>query len=70
MKRLQIVYLDFDDIKNPLLNAGQARATAEVGKRLALKGHKVTSVCSRYPGAKDRIENGIKYTHIGLGSIN
>ncbi len=69
-KKLTIVFLDFDDIKNPLLGAGQARATLEVGKRLIKKGHKVTVISSRYPGYKDRTENGITYKHIGLGSGN
>jgi len=65
---MRIIYLDFDDIRNPLLNAGQARATYEVGRRLVERGHGVTSICSRYPGYKDRIEAGIVYKHIGLGS--
>lgn len=69
-KKLHITFLDFDDIKNPLLNAGQARATLEVGKRLVEKGHTITVICSRYPGYKDRTENGIEYKHIGLGSKN
>lgn len=66
--KLKIAYLDFDNLKNPLLGAGQARATYEVAKRLVKKGHKVEVFCSKYPGYKDRIEDGIKYTHIGLSS--
>ena len=69
-KKLSIVFLDFDDIKNPLLGAGQAKGTLEVGKRLVEKGHRVTVLCSRYPGYRNRIENGIKYQHIGLGTSN
>ena len=70
MKKLSIVFLDFDDIKNPLLGAGQAKATLEVGKRLVKKGHKVLVICSKYPGYKDRTENGIGYKHIGIGTRN
>jgi glycogen synthase len=69
-KKLSIVFLDFDDIKNPLLGAGQAKATLEVGKRLAEKGHKVIVLCSKYPGYQDRTENGITYQHIGIGTKN
>ncbi len=69
-KSLQIVFLDFDDIKNPLLNAGQARSSYEIAKRLVKKGHSVTIISSRFPGSKDRIEEGITYKHIGLGSNN
>lgn len=68
MGKITIAFLDFDDIRNPLLGAGQAHATMEVGKRLVAKGHRVTVFCSRYPGSKDRIEDGIEYRHIGLGT--
>ena len=70
MKKMNITILDFDDIKNPLLGAGQAKATLEVGSRLAAKGHKVTVLCSKYPGYKDRKESGITYRHIGFSSSN
>ncbi len=70
MKKLKIAYLDFDDIRNPLLGAGQAVATLEVGKRLVKKGHKLEVFCSKYPGYKDRYENGIKYTHLGIATRN
>lgn len=68
--KLNIVFLDFDDIKNPLLSAGQARATLEVGKRLVEMGHKITVLSSRFPGYKDRKGNGLYYKHIGLGTGN
>lgn len=70
MKKLKIVILDLDDIKNPLLNAGQARATYEVGKRLIGRGHEVSVISSRFPGSKNRIQDGIRYSHIGLGTKN
>ncbi len=65
-----IVFLDFDDTKNPLLNAGQAKATYEVGKRLATMGYRVSVISSRYPGFQDRIEDNIYYHHIGAYSHN
>lgn len=68
VKKLKIAYLDFDDVRNPLLGGGQAVATRAVGSRLAKKGHKVISICSKYPGYRDRTEDGIKYIHIGIGS--
>lgn len=69
-KQLRVVFLDFDDIQNPLLAGGQARATYEISKRLVKAGHKVTIICSRFPGYKDRVQDGIRYRHIGLGSNN
>lgn len=68
--KLNIVFLDFDDIQNPLLGAGQAKATLEVGKLLAQRGHRITVISSKFPNCKDRIENGLEYRHIGLGSKN
>lgn len=67
-KKLHIVFLDFDDIKNPLLASGQAKATYEVGRRLVKRGNKVNVITSRYPNCKDCIERGIEYKHVGLGS--
>src|SRR3989344_2643749 len=64
----RLLLLDFDDIRNPLLGAGQARATVEVGQRLAKMGYRITILSNRYPGSKDRTEFGMNYTHIGLGS--
>lgn len=63
---LHIVFLDFDDLKNPLLSGGQARATYEVSKRLVQSGHRVTIVCSKFPGYADGYTDGIYYKHIGL----
>ena len=50
-KKLHIAFLDFDDLRNPLLSGGQARATYEVAYRLVKLGHKVTIICGRYPGS-------------------
>lgn len=69
-KTYHIVILDFDDINNPLLGGGQARATVEVGKRLAEMGHRITVITSTYPGCHDRYEQGMHYKHIGLGTNN
>ncbi|HUD19858.1 MAG TPA: glycosyltransferase family 4 protein [Patescibacteria group bacterium] len=67
---MNITYFDLDDVANPLLGAGQARATYEVASRLAARGHNVTVVASNYPGARDRVEAGIHYTHIGPATGN
>ena len=68
--KLHIAFLDFDDIQNPILNGGQARATFEVARRLVKLGHQVTIICSRFPGSRDQIYEGINYRHIGLGTPN
>ena len=65
---MNIAIIDFDDIKNPLLGAGQAHATFSVGKELLKLGHTLTVYCNRYPGYWDRTEHGIKYVHIGANT--
>lgn len=49
--KTKIVYLDFDDTKNPLLGGGQATATREVGERLAQMGMVFINLLSKpfYP---------------------
>lgn len=69
-RKLDIVFLDFDDIRNPLLGAGQAIATYNVGRVLAQKGHRIRVISSKYPGYEDRIQEGIEYTHIGISTPN
>lgn len=70
MRKAQILFLDFDDTKNPLLAGGQAYATYEIAKRLAKKGYGVKVISSKFPGFKDRVESGIHYEHVGLVTKN
>lgn len=65
---MKIAIVDMDSLKNPFWGAGQARATREVGKRLASK-NSVTVYTSKYPGYKDYFEDGISYKHVGF-SVN
>jgi len=66
---MNIAIIDMDNLKNPFWAAGQATATREVGKRLAKK-HDVTVYCSKYPKYKDYMEDGVKYVHVGINSMN
>lgn len=69
-QKLNITILDFDDIRNPLLGAGQSKVTYEVGSRFVKEGHSVVVISSKYPGCKNRIDNGITYKHIGICTQN
>lgn len=68
--KLHIVFVDFDDIKNPLLAGGQAVATFAVARRLVKRGNRVTVISSRFPKSKDGYNQGVFYKHIGLGAEN
>jgi glycogen(starch) synthase len=65
-----IIFLDLDDIKNPLLGAGQSVVTMELGRRLANLNYSVIVISSKYPGYRNRFENGIEYRHIGINTGN
>lgn len=68
--RYSIIIVDIDDVQNPFLGAGQAHATSNVGRELVALGHSVEVLCTAFPGCKDRVEHGIKYTHIGVSTKN
>lgn len=70
MNKLKVVFLDFDDIRNPLLGAGQAKATLEVGSRLSKMGYQVSVISSKFPGYRDGFYRGMWYKHIGVGTSN
>lgn len=66
---MKIAFLDIDNTKNPFWGSGQATATKEIAKRLALK-HSVMVYTSKYKGYKDYTEENVSYKHIGYGTNN
>jgi glycosyltransferase involved in cell wall biosynthesis/O-antigen/teichoic acid export membrane protein len=60
----RVLHLAFEDPYRPGSGGGSVR-TFEIDKRLALN-FKVTVVCARYRGSKPRVEDGVRYVHIGL----
>ncbi len=63
-ERLSILHLGFEDFQKPGSGGGSIR-THEINRRIA-KHHDITVLVTRYRGCKDRIEDGVKYVHIGL----
>lgn len=61
----KILHLGFEDYKKPGSGGGATR-THEVNKRLVSLGFDITVLTSNYKGAEDRIDEGVKYKHIGL----
>ena len=60
---LRILHLGFEDHARPGSGGGALR-THEVNRRLAVE-HEITVLASTWPGAEDRVEEGIRYVHIG-----
>ena len=63
-KRLRILHLAFDDHRFPGSGGGAVR-TFEVNRRLAQR-HDVTVVTLNYKGARERVEEGIRYVQVGI----
>ena len=62
--RLRILHLGFQDWRKPGSGGGALR-TREVDERLA-RSHDVTVLVSRYRGARERVENGVRWVPVGL----
>lgn len=63
-----IVFSNFDDLKNPWYGGGGARAIHEVAKRLA-KTNTVTVITGSYPGSKNEVVDNVSYVRIGVSSF-
>ncbi|MEC3982065.1 glycosyltransferase [Amycolatopsis sp. H20-H5] len=64
--RLRILHLGFEDPALPGSGGGALR-THEMNRRLAER-HDITVLTTRWPGCVDRVEDGVRYVHVGLGS--
>jgi glycogen(starch) synthase len=62
--RLRILHLAFDDPRRPGSGGGAIR-NHEINRELARR-HEVTALTVSYPGAHERVEDGVRYVPIGL----
>lgn len=62
--RLRILHLAFDDPRRPRSGVAAVR-NHEINRRLARR-HDVTAVTVTYPGARERVEDGVHYVPVGL----
>jgi glycosyltransferase involved in cell wall biosynthesis/O-antigen/teichoic acid export membrane protein len=63
-RRPRILHLGFEDFRRPGAGGGSAR-THEINRRLA-SAFDVTVVTAKFPGWQDRLEDGVRYVHVGL----
>lgn len=63
---MRILHLAFEDHRRPGAGGGSHR-NWEVNRRLAAAGHDVEVVTAAYPYARPRVEEGVRYRHIGDG---
>jgi glycosyltransferase involved in cell wall biosynthesis len=60
---MRILHLAYEDPRQPGSGGGSVR-TREVNRRLAER-HEVTCVVAAYPGARERVEDGIRWVPVG-----
>ena len=65
--RPRILHLGFEDHARPGSGGGAVR-THEINRRLA-STFSITVVCASYPGARTRVEDGVRYVHTGIRSL-
>ncbi|GAA2693718.1 MULTISPECIES: glycosyltransferase [Actinosynnema] len=61
---IRVLHLGFEDPAAPGAGGGSVR-THEVNRRLVARGHEVTVLTTRFPGCADRVQDGVRYVHIG-----
>jgi glycosyltransferase involved in cell wall biosynthesis/O-antigen/teichoic acid export membrane protein len=66
--RPRVLHLAYEDPRAPGAGGGSVR-THEINSRLS-DDFEINVVCARYPGAKERVEDGVRYVHVGLGPGN
>ena len=65
-ERLEILHLGFEDPAMPGSGGGSVR-THEIGRRIAAS-HDLTVLVQRFPGCAERVQDGVRYVHVGVGS--
>ena len=63
---LRVLHLGFEDPAMPGAGGGSLR-THEINRRLVADGMDVTVLTTRFPGCVDRVQDGVRYLHVGRG---
>ena len=63
---LHVLHLGFEDPAMPGAGGGSLR-THEIDRRLVADGMDVTVFTTRFPGCVDRVQDGVRYVHVGAG---
>jgi glycogen synthase len=60
---MRVLHLAYEDPRQPGSGGGSVR-TAEINRRLA-RHHEIVAVAANYPGAQPRVEDGVRWVHVG-----
>jgi glycogen synthase len=61
---MKILHLGFEDHRQPGAGGGSLR-NHQINSRLA-RTHEVEVVCAAFPGCEARVEDGVRYRHVGV----
>lgn len=64
---MRMLHLAFEDHAMPGAGGGSVRSR-EINRRLVARGHEITVLTTRFPGCVDRVEDGVRYVHVGPGT--
>lgn len=67
MTDMRVLHLAFEDHAMPGAGGGSVR-TREINRRLVALGHDITVLTTRFPECVDRVEDGVRYVHVGRGA--
>lgn len=63
---LRVLHLGFEDPLMPGAGGGSVR-THQINRRLVGLGFEVTVLTTTYPGARERVQDGVHYVPVGIG---
>lgn len=63
---MRILHLAYEDPRQPGSGGGSVR-TAEINRRLSSR-HQITAIVAGYPGARERVEDGVRWVPVGTRS--
>src|SRR5690606_22681349 len=69
LRLMRLSYYSYDSLGNPWVSGGGAVRDLEVLKRFA-RHAEVTLYTARYPGFRERVEDGVRIRGIGFGRSN
>ncbi len=67
---MKILHFLYDHVKNPWIGGGGAIRLRELYTRLAARGHHITVITGKYPGALDYSEGTLEFRFVGSDSNN
>jgi glycosyltransferase involved in cell wall biosynthesis/O-antigen/teichoic acid export membrane protein len=66
-RKPRVLHLGYEDPRRPGAGGGSVR-THEINRRLA-SSFDIVVVCARFRGSRPRVEDGVRYVHVGMAGL-